>query len=63
MTLTPMRKGNVSNVGKESNTKYNEDIKSALAGVGRPMKVDCCLSSMLNLANLNAENMATVKAI
>lgn len=36
--------------------------KSALAGVGRPMKVVVCRSSKLNLANRNAENGAMRKA-
>lgn len=36
--------------------------KRALAGVGRPIKPRLCLSSILNLASLRAENRGRKKA-
>lgn len=36
----------------------NPAINSAFAGVGRPINVLLCLSSLLNLANLRAEKTA-----
>lgn len=36
-------------------TIVKDAINNALAGVGNPIKDVACLSSMLNLANLNAE--------
>lgn len=38
-----------------------EDQNSAFAGVGRPINDVLCLSSKLNLANLNAEKTAMAK--
>ena len=40
----------------------NAAIKIAFAGVGNPLKLFTCFVSMLNLANLYAENTATKKA-
>lgn len=38
-------------------------IKKALAGVGSPINCSLCLSSVLNLASLNAENKAILNEI
>ena len=41
----------------------SEAIKKALAGVGKPINELDCRSSIVNLASLNAENMAIRKAV
>ena len=39
-----------------------DEINNAFAGVGSPIKFSDCLTSMLNLASLRAENIAMIKA-
>lgn len=52
--------------GDDSNSELapnsREPQNRAFAGVGRPMKPIVCRSSRLNLASLNAENAAIMKA-
>ena len=40
----------------------NEAIKIAQAGVGKPIKLSVCLSSILNLAKRMAEKTGIMKA-
>ena len=46
-----------------SDVDTNDDRNNALAGVGKPIKLLVCLSSILNFANRNAENAGTKKAM
>ena len=46
-----------------SDVATNEERNNALAGVGKPIKLLVCLSSILNFANLNAENAGIKNAM
>ena len=50
------------NEAAEKDMKGSPVINNALAGVGRPLNECVCVSSMLNLASLSAENTAISNA-
>ena len=66
ITVTANRKNifsaNMAHEWLSDDTKTNEQINSALAGVGKPINESVCRVSILNLANRNAEKAAMINA-